>query len=86
MLDDPAQEVIVITGSVLTIDGVMYDSRKVKIRGDGRAWHNLDQQGLSFDFASGVEVLVPDVSGGPLDDFALRSERGWRQKMSNWLL
>ena len=37
MLDDPAQEVIIITGSVLTIDGVVYDIMKIKIRGDGRA-------------------------------------------------
>ena len=75
MLDDPVQEVIIITGSVLAIDGVVYDSMKVKIRGDG---HALDQQGLSFDFAAGVEVLVSDVAGGPLDDFALSSEPGWQ--------
>ena len=72
----PHQEVV-ITGSVLAIDGVVYDNMEVKIRGGGHARNNLDKQGLSFDFASGVEALVPDVAGYPFDEFALSSERGW---------
>ncbi len=76
MFDDPLQE-ISVPGSVLAIDGVVYDNVEVNIRGGSYARINHDKQGLSFDMPSGVTVNRPDMVPYPIDEFALVAERGW---------
>ena len=75
MFDDPTQEVTV-SGSVLAVDGVVYDNMDVNIRGGSYARQTHDKQGLSFDMPSGVELDRPDMVPYPIDEFAFVSERG----------
>ncbi|MDW3176481.1 MAG: lamin tail domain-containing protein [Acidimicrobiia bacterium] len=79
---------ILIQGSVLAIDGVVYDNMAVKVRGGNFALENFDKQGLSFDFAGGVNLNRPDIVPYPIDEFALSAERGWTygRTSSSWNL
>ena len=82
MFDFKLDEVYV-EGSVLAIDGVVYDNMTVKIRGGNYARVNFDKQGLSFDFAGGVSASRPDMVPYPFDEFALSAERGWTWGRTN---
>ena len=85
MFDDPVQEVTV-EGSVLAVDGVVYDNMTVKIRGGNYARVTHDKQGLSFDMPAGVDLNRPDMVPYPIDEFALIAERGWTfgRQFSAW--
>ena len=76
MFDDPTIRDIYVDGSVLAIDGVVYDNMRVKIRGGNFARQNRNKQGLSFDFASGVDADVPQLVPHVIDEFALSAEWG----------
>ena len=76
MFDDPTIRDIYVHGSVLAIDGVVYDNMTVKIRGGGFARSSRNKQGISFDFASGVDALVPQLVPHEIDEFALSAEWG----------
>ena len=87
MFDDPLQEVIV-DGSVLAVDGVVYDNMTVKIRGGSYSRINFNKQGLSFDMPAGVDLDRPDIVPHPIDEFALGAERGWTygRQLSSWTM
>lgn len=87
MFDDKLSENIVF-GSVLAIDGVVYDNMEVKIRGGNYARINFLKQGLSFDFAPGVVMFNGDFVPHAIDEFALGAERGWTygRQLSSWTL
>ena len=76
MFDDPTDRTVIIEGSVLAIDGVVYDNMEVKIRGGDFARENRNKQGLSFDFASGVDADLPQLVPHVIDEFALSAEWG----------
>ena len=76
MFDDPTIRDIYVHGSVLAIDGVVYDNMTVKIRGGGFARSSRNKQGISFDFASGVDAFVPQLVPHEIDEFALSAEWG----------
>lgn len=75
MFDDPTQEVDV-SGSVMAINGVVYDNISVRIRGGSFARNNLDKQGLSIDLPDGVTVSDAALVPYAIDEFALSSQRG----------
>ena len=85
MFDDPTQDVTVF-GSVLAVDGVVYDNMEVSIRGGTFARANLDKQGIGFDFAPGVDFDNPELAPYPIDEFALIAERGftWLRDVTAW--
>ena len=66
-----------VFGSVLAIDGVVYDNMEVRIRGGGFARNTLDKQSFNFDFSSGVDASVPQLVPHPIDEFALIAEYGF---------
>ena len=66
-----------VQGSVLAIDGVVYDNMRVNVRGGDFARENFEKQGLSFDFPSGLNVLNEELVPYEIDEFALIAERGW---------
>ena len=76
MFDDPLVRDLYVYGSVLAIDGVVYDNMTVKIRGGNFAREFKDKQGLSFDFASGVDADLPQLVPHAIDEFALSAEWG----------
>ena len=77
MFDDPRIRDIYALGSVLAIDGVVYDNIEVKIRGGDFARNVYDKQGLSIDLPGGVDLDRPDLVPYPIDEFALSAERGF---------
>ena len=88
MFDDPTIRDIYVEGSVLAIDGIVYDNMTVKIRGGGFARSQYDKQGLSFDMPGGVDLDRPDMVPYPIDEFALSAERGifYGRTDSSWTL
>ena len=86
MFDDPTDRSVEISGSVLAIDGVVYDNMDTSIRGGNFSRENHDKQGLNFDFAAGVDVLNPDLVPYAIDEFALTAERGWTfgRQFASW--
>ena len=86
MFDDPTDRSVEVSGSVLAIDGVVYDNMDTSIRGGNFSRENHDKQGLNFDFAAGVDVLNADLVPYAIDEFALTAERGWTfgRQFSSW--
>ena len=66
-----------VEGSVLAIDGVVFDNMRVNVRGGDFGRQTFEKQGLSFDFAGGVDYLNTDMVPYEIDEFALIAERGW---------
>lgn len=76
MFDSPLEE-IWVSGSVMVINGVVYDNIDIKIRGGVFARENSDKLALSVDLPSGVTMDDPNLVQYPVDEFALGSELGW---------
>lgn len=75
MFDDPLADVTV-SGSVLAINGVVYDNVDTSIRGGTFARTFRDKQGISIDLPSGVTMSDGALVPYAIDEFALGVTRG----------
>ncbi len=87
MFDNPFDE-IYVSGSVMVVNGVVYDNIDVKIRGGVHSREINDKLALSVDLPSGVTMNDPNLVPYPVDEFALSSEVGWTygRQLAAWSL
>lgn len=76
MFDNPLEE-IYANGSVMVINGEVFDNIDIKIRGGNYSRENSDKLALSVDLPSGVTLDDPNLVPYPVDEFALGNELGW---------